>query len=318
MSTSRGTSWAYASDESHVGGSARNLLRYGLAILWIVDGILQAQPEMFTTDFYANYPNNVMESVLQSVADGQPGWLSGLVHFGMWVWGFHPILFNVLAIAIQVGIGLALVIRGSKKVEQAGLWASVLWGLVVWVFGEGMGGILSGSGYLDGWPGAVLLYVLSSIVLLLPEDVWSSGRVQQIFRWGFAVFWTGAAILQLSPSTGLWLRDDMMSQFANPATLPQPQFLSAPIQQFSLWSADHAVLVNLALGCIMLYLAVGYVVFIQRKWFMWTAMVWLCWTWWFGQDFGGLFSGIATDFNSIAVLILWTVVVWNVNRTQQN
>lgn len=288
----------------------QRFLRIALGVFWIAAGLLQAQPDMFTTDFYANYPPKVMESLLQSVADGQPNWLAALIHFGMSVWAQHPIFYNVGAILIQVGIGVLFIFGPSEGWKKFGLWTSVVWGTGVWVFGEGMGGLFSGSTFFDGWPGAVILYVLGGILLLVPNRLWQGHQIQGFLRWFLAAFWFLMAVIQALPSSGFWQADGLMSQFANSSSLPQPGILAGPIQSFAYAALHHPIFWNTVFIGVMGVLALGYLVHTHRRWFLVAGLVWLFWSWWFGQDFGTVFSGLGTDVNSAPLLMMFTIVHW--------
>lgn len=75
-----------------------------------------------------------------------------------------------------LGINQAALLAGSRRVQRVALGISIVWGLVVWVFGERMSWIPSGtmsSGVFPGTPsmmngfiGAALVYVLIAILLL--------------------------------------------------------------------------------------------------------------------------------------------------------
>ena len=128
---------------------ARRLLRLGFGILWLFDGILQAQPKMA-----AGLPAGVIEPA----ASSSPGWVRHLVSWGGTTWSYHPVQAGASAVWIQVGIGLWLLAapRGLSG-RLAGL-VSVVWGLIVWIFGESFGGIFApGLTWLFGAPGAVLI-----------------------------------------------------------------------------------------------------------------------------------------------------------------
>lgn len=285
----------------------KRFLRITLGVLWIIAGLLQAQPDMFTTDFYANYPSKVMESLLQSVADGQPKWLDALVHFGMFVWAEHPIFYNIGAILVQIGIGSILLFGPAKGWSKFGLWTSIVWGTGVWVFGEGMGGLFSGATFFDGWPGAVILYVLGAAMLLAPDRLWHEHHIERVLRWFLVVFWFVMAGVQALPSSGFWQSGGLMNQFANSASLPQPGILSAPIQSFSYATLHHPILWNTVFIGVMCILALGYLVSPRSRWLTIFAGIWLFWSWWFGQDFGTVFSGLGTDVNSAPLLMMFTI-----------
>ena len=284
--------------------SGRRLLRYGLGILWVSAGLLQTQPDMFTPDFYAWYPPKIMESVLQSVADGQPGWLASLIHAGSYLWGLHPVLFNIGAIITQLFAGSLLLFARSRGGVRFGLWLSVAWAAMVWIFAEGMGGLLTASTYFDGAPGAAFLYIVAALLLLLPERHWRSRRIHRGLQFALAGFWFWMDVLQALPTSGFWMAGTLFSQFANAAATPQPYVLSFPMQVFALLTNMHPVGWNLLFVTIMMILSLGTVLWLRQRWFLVFSLAWFGWSWWFAQDFGNLFSGIGTDVNSIPVLAL--------------
>src|ERR1700678_65160 len=75
---------------------ARKLLRIGFGLLWLFDGLLQAQPQMA----------GGMPSQLTAAADGSPAWVADMVNWGANLWSYHPIAAAASAVWIQVGIGL--------------------------------------------------------------------------------------------------------------------------------------------------------------------------------------------------------------------
>ena len=60
----------------------RWLLRTGFGVLWIFDGILQAQPKM---------AGGLATQVIEPIAASSPGWVQHLVNWGGTVWSYHPI-----------------------------------------------------------------------------------------------------------------------------------------------------------------------------------------------------------------------------------
>ena len=133
---------------------ARRVLLLGLGGLWLFDGLLQMQPYMFTM--------NLITQILRPIAAGQPWWLTRLIDWSIALVTPHLSLFNWSIVLLQITIGLSLW-SGRRSLVTAGLWLSIAWGLAVWVFGEGIGGLLTGSPtFLSGAPGSVLLYVDSA------------------------------------------------------------------------------------------------------------------------------------------------------------
>ena len=124
----------------------RQLLRTGFGILWLLDGILQAQPQMAI---------GLPSQVIQPTAASSPAWVQHVVNWAGTSWSYHPLQAGAAAVWIQAGIGIWMLaaVRGPLS-RLAGL-AGVAWGLVVWVFGESFGGIFApGLTWLFGAPGA--------------------------------------------------------------------------------------------------------------------------------------------------------------------
>jgi len=120
---------------------ARRILRVGFGLIWVFDGILQAQSAM---------PVGLANQVTGPAADGSPSWVVHLVNSGVSIWNNHPITAAVASVWIQVGIGVWLLVAPRGRWSQAGALASVGWGLVVWSFGEAFGGIFA--------PGVTILF----------------------------------------------------------------------------------------------------------------------------------------------------------------
>ena len=132
----------------------RRVLRIGFGLLWLLDGILQAQPQMA-----GGLPSQVIEPTAQS----SPGWVQSLVNAGGTVWSDHPIQLAAASVWVQAGIGLWLLVAVRGRWSRAAGLASVAWGLGVWIFGESFGGIFApGLSWLSGAPGAVLLYCVGA------------------------------------------------------------------------------------------------------------------------------------------------------------
>lgn len=108
-------------------------LQIVLGLLWLLDGIFQLQPKMFTSAFAHN--------VIAPAAQGQPGFVYALMHFAVHLVLLQPAVFDVLFALIQLSLG-ALIIY--KKTTKFGLMASAVWAFIVWSSGKGFDGIFSG------------------------------------------------------------------------------------------------------------------------------------------------------------------------------
>src|SRR5271166_3948500 len=80
--------------------SGRRLLRIGFGVLWILDGILQAQPRMA-----AGMPS----LVIQPTAASSPSWVQHLVSWGGTAWSYHPVQAGAASVWIQIGLGAWLI-----------------------------------------------------------------------------------------------------------------------------------------------------------------------------------------------------------------
>ncbi|MGO9292900.1 MAG: hypothetical protein ACLP52_03280, partial [Streptosporangiaceae bacterium] len=176
--------------------AARRLLRIGFGLIWVLDGILQAQPAM---------PVGLPSNVMRPAAASSPAWVQHLVNWAGTSWSYHPIQAASAAVWIQLGIGIWLLAapRGWSS-RLAGL-VSAGWGLLVWAFGEAFGGIFApGLTWLFGAPGAVLFYCVAGALVALPEASWRSARLGRLVLDGMGLFFLGMAVLQAWPGRGFW------------------------------------------------------------------------------------------------------------------
>ena len=147
-----------AAGASPAGPDVRRALQLGLAAIWVLDGVLQYQPFMFTRAF---------GQMLGSTSAGNPGVIARPINWDAVLVDHHLVLVNTIFATIQLLLGLGIAWRPTVRVALA---ASVAWSLGVWWFGEGLGGVLTGAASpLNGAPGAVILYALLA-VLLWPAD----------------------------------------------------------------------------------------------------------------------------------------------------
>ncbi|NEN05951.1 hypothetical protein G3T36_08695 [Diaminobutyricibacter tongyongensis] len=172
---------------------ARRALQLALAALWLLDGLLQLQPFMFTPAFATQ--------VLAAAANGNPGWLASPIRWASGIVEHEPVLINTGFAALQLAIGLGIAWRRSVKPALA---VSIVWSLLVWWFGEGLGGLFSGGADpLTGAPGAVVLYAVLGVLLWPTQkpttcDFVATQPVGPVAaRVVWAVLWGGLALLAL-------------------------------------------------------------------------------------------------------------------------
>jgi cytochrome oxidase Cu insertion factor (SCO1/SenC/PrrC family) len=221
----------------------RRLLRIGFGVLWVFDGILQAQPKMAV---------GLPSQVIEPTAAASPGWVQHLVNTGGTTWSYHPMQAGASAVWIQVGIGLWLLVAARGPLSRLAGLVSVGWGLVVWVFGEAFGGIFApGLTWLFGAPGAVLIYAVAGVLIALPERAWHTQRLGRLLTAGIGLFLVGMAVLQAWPGRGFWQGvahgqpGTLAGMTSTMAQTSQPGFLSAWINAFTTFDEAHGFAVNL-------------------------------------------------------------------------
>jgi len=281
----------------------RRLLRIGFGLLWVFDGILQAQPAMA-----AGLPSQV----IQPTAASSPGWVQHLVNWGGTTWSYHPIQAGAAAVWIQVGIGVWLLVAPAGLWSRAAGLVSAGWGLVVWAFGESFGGIFApGLSWLFGAPGAVLFYCLAGVLVALPLTAWNSPRLGRGVLAVMGTFFLGMAVLQAWPGRGFWQGTSahqpgsLAAMTQSMAQTNQPSAIVGWINAFTAFDEAHGFAVNLFVVIALAAIGLAMVTAWRRVLFpAVAATVVLCLaTWVLVQDFG-FFGGLGTDPNSMIPIVL--------------
>jgi cytochrome oxidase Cu insertion factor (SCO1/SenC/PrrC family) len=299
----------------------RQVLRIGFGLLWLFDGILQAQPSMAV---------GLPSQVIAPSATSSPHWVQHLVNWAGTAWSFHPVQAGAAAVWIQVGIGLWLLAAARGPLSRLAGLASVGWGLIVWVFGESFGGILGpGLSWLTGAPGGAAFYCVAGALLALPGRYWRSPRLARLMAGGTGVFLTGMALLQAWPGRGFWqgtLRSQpgsLTSMVQSMAGTSQPAALSDLVSGFGTFVRAHGFAVNLfavvALGLLGAAFTAAALLgsagpaAARRQWLIRGAVIALtalCLAdWVLVQDFG-FFGGLGTDPNSMIPMALLAVAAY--------
>ena len=280
---------------------ARQVLRIGFGLLWLLDGLLQAQPGMA-----AGLPSQIIEPGAVS----SPHWVQHLVNWAGTSWSYHPVQAAAAAVWIQVGIGLWLLAapRGWPS-RLAGL-GSVAWGLVVWVFGESFGGIFApGLTWLSGAPGAALIYVAAGGLLALPARAWLTPRLGRAVLAGLGLFLAGMTVLQAWPGRGFWGSADgtggtLAGMTQSMAVTSQPHAIATLVSGFAALTRAHGFAVNLVAVIVMGALAVAFLAgaLTGRREIARPALgafLAFCFADWVLVQDLGFFGGLGTDPNSM-------------------
>ena len=279
--------------------TARKTAIVALGALWILDGLLQAQPELGTNFFAA---------VVQPVMSGQPRWVNdAFLSVTQLLFTSRPLWFDSLTVWIQILLGIGILAGPERWIGRLALRLSIAWSLVVWAFGEGFGQIFSGGTWLMGSPGSVLVYAALAVVLLAKGEAWERGAVKHGVQWFVTAWFLASAILQALPSAGYWSGSALSDMEMGMAQMPQPHVLSAPLYAVAHLLSHGTAWWNALFVAVALALAVMWFVAPELRWVQALTGAVLLIVWWLGQDFG-VVGGAGTDPNTALPLLLLTVV----------
>jgi hypothetical protein len=277
-----------------------------VGVLWIIDGLLQIQPQMFTM--------NMINGMMTPLSQGQPAPIAANLN-----WWIAFITTNLAAVnwgiaVLQVTLGLCFV---TGRWMKAATIISVVWAIAVWYVGEGLSLLLTGqSSVLTGAPGSVVFYALLALIFFAdwtaPDEGREAPRERPQIRWALASFWILAALLQLQPH---WWQPQQISNVIS--GLSSPGTLSGLVLDPSLhWaaSATSGIEVPLNLALVGIFLVLGLGLFFappaqSKPWLIATIALSLV-IWWFCQGLGMVLTGMATDPNSGPLLVLLAVACW--------
>jgi cytochrome oxidase Cu insertion factor (SCO1/SenC/PrrC family) len=284
----------------------RQLLRIGFGLLWVLDGILQAQPKMAI---------GLPSQVIEPLAAASPHWVQVVANWAGTTWSYHPLQAGASAVWIQIGIGVWLLAASHGPLSRLAALASMGWGLVVWVFGEAFGSIFApGLTWLFGAPGAVLIYVVAGGLIALPERMWYSRRLGPAALGGTGLFLIGMAVLQAWPGRQFWQGTvhgqpgTLAAMTASMAPTPQPHVVSAWINAFTAFDEAHGFAVNLFV--VVALTAIGAAFMTGRRRLAGPAVIAftvICLADWVLIEDLGFFGGLGTDPNSMIPFALLAI-----------
>jgi hypothetical protein len=128
-----------------------------LATVWLMDAALQLRPFMFTKG-----PDG-FSGMLQDAARGNPSWIARTILWNASLVYHQPVLTGALFAGAQLLIAFGIAWRRTCRPALA---LSIVWAVLVWWFGEGLGGIFTGAATpLGGGPGSVLFYAVLAVLL---------------------------------------------------------------------------------------------------------------------------------------------------------
>jgi hypothetical protein len=283
---------------------ARRALQLGLAAIWLLDGVLQYQPFMYTRAF---------AQMLGSAAGGNPPVIARPITWNATLVDHHLVLLNTIFATVQLLLGFGIAFRPTVR---AALAASIAWSLGVWWFGEGLGGVLNGgSDPLSGGPGAVIIYALIA-VLLWPADrpgalapfVAARAIGAPVARALWLVFWLSQAYFVLTP--GNRAPQAATGMIAGMES-GEPTWLAAMMHGAAALVAHQGLATSVTLAVAFALIAIGvYLPAAAARVTLVLAIVVAAVIWVFAQAFGGILASGATDVNSGPLLALLALTYW--------
>jgi hypothetical protein len=277
----------------------RRKLQLALALVWLLDGILQFQPWMFSKAF---------PQLLADGAQRNPAVLAAPITWSAGLIGHHLTVLNALFATIQVALGLGIACRASVKYA---LGASVAWSLGVWWFGEGFGGVLAGTASpVNGAPGAVILYALLA-VLLWPADTdpgapFVAGRAvgRRPAQALWLVLWASLAFFSLTPASRA---PQAISGTISDMAAGEPAWLAWIDSHAASALAHQGLAASIVLAAAFAIIAAG--IYASARSVIIVALV-MTVALWLAQGLGGIFTGMGTDVESAPLLALLALAYW--------
>ncbi len=281
-----------------------DFLAVALGALWIGDALLQLQPQMFTPAF--------SDQVLYSTAlMYQPPGLSAFLLAVARLEAANLTATTLLIAAVQLALGAALLLPATRR---AGLAASAAWATAVWVLGEGMGFMATGTASLwSGAPGAALIYLALSLLALRGlRDPTSWVRTG---LWIWTLYWGIGALLDLA-----WRYPPgaVMAYNLQAAAQSAPGFLQSLDYRLARLALQLQWPVVVAFTLIYVFLATAVWRTRLRRAALTLGVLLLSALWVLGQGLGGVFTGVATDLNTAPLVALLAAVLLGAARPASN
>ncbi len=282
---------------------ARRVLQLALAAIWLLDAVLQYQSFMYTKAF---------GQMLAATAAGNPSVIARPITWNAALVEHHLAAINTIFATIQLLIGLGIAFRPTVRLALA---VSVAWSLGVWWFGEGLGGVFSGAASpLNGAPGAVIIYALLA-VLLWPADrditaQFTAARAVgvHVARGLWLVLWLSLAYFTLTPGNRA---PQAISGMIAGMESGNPGWLAALDRRAASLVSGQGLAASIMLTVALVLIAVGvYLPSSAARATRVLAVVVALVIWVFGEAFGMIMAGGATDPNSGPLLVLLALSYW--------
>jgi hypothetical protein len=289
----------------------KRTMLWGIALLWLLDAGLQAQPRMFTIDFVSN--------IMKPSIAISPSFIGALSNWTLTFVTPHIYLFNWLFMMTQFVIAFALLgglLRHNTNLIKAGLILSIAWGMVVWVAGEGTSGVFTGNGTLfTGAPGSVFLYMAIAVFYLLPDSWWQLGDRFCLPRDFLAIVFLYGGVAQVV-TPGFWGSQGIAILIEGQASMA-PSWMINTMTPLVTLTHQYPVISNAVLAAS--FFAVAALLYGRKPktlgFLLLVPVLLVIWYW--GQAFGGIFSGMGTDPNTPPLIVLLAIPVWIIWRARR-
>jgi hypothetical protein len=283
---------------------ARRVLQLALAGIWLLDGVLQYQPFMFSKAF---------GQMLAATSPGNPGVIASPINWDARLIDHHTVALNTIFATIQLLLAIGIAWRPTIRLALA---ASIAWAVGVWWFGEGLGGVLNGSASpVNGAPGAVIIYALLAVLLWPTERSgtpapFTAARAvgAAVARALWLVLWLSLAYFALLPGNRApQALHDMIAGMAS----GEPGWLAVIDRNAAALVAHQGLVASVVLAVALVLVAVGvYLPSPAARATLVLAIVMAAVIWVVGQAFGTILAGGATDPNSGPLLALLALSYW--------
>ncbi len=270
-----------------------NRLVIYLGIFWIIDGLLQFQPKLLTSNF--------ITEVIQPTLKNSPSQIEKLSSFLSHIFLLNPIIFGILIGLIQISIGCLII---SKKYRMAGLYSSLIWSIFVWIFGQGLGDIFNHKfNFLMGSPGPSLFYILVSIYFILKFKTyifWSD--IVLIFSW--LVFWLVQLFsVLLNPKL-------VYMMFKSPLDHQLPlylMFLVKNLHNFVSSNLNTTLILMILVSIVAsfyLFFNQTFKIIITFLWVIYLSVIFILM-----QNFNDYYTGLMTDIGILPIIVFIGVIL---------
>ena len=290
-----------------------------LGLIWLLDAALQYQPYMFTRAF--------PDQAITPAGQGSPWWVASPVRWSGELMAHHIVFWNSVFATVQLALAVGLFFRKTTRVTLA---SSVVWAVLVWWLGEGLGGILAGpQSPVAGLPGAVIVYALIAVLLWPPR---AAARMTTTSEEGqrnrnsvaetspltavgaravWVVFWAVFVFETLRPADRA---RHGLSQLVLGMAAGEPGWLASVNRWASHALVGDGTVASIVLAAVFVALAACVFVPLGRRPVLVVGIVLALAIWVIGQDLGEIATGEATDPNSGLLLALLALCYWPVRN----